>query len=91
MWLEVVDVQKAVRGEVDGSIALVECLLLAIVEADAILQTDHFLVVEEERPDGRVAGIDLLEAVHDPRTCFVRARSVASAALLCSRAALEML
>lgn len=39
-------------------------LLFAVVQPDAVLQADYLFIVEEECADGRVAGIDLLEALH---------------------------
>lgn len=39
-------------SEVDGAIVLMQRLLLAIVETDAVLQADDLFIVKEEGTDG---------------------------------------
>lgn len=64
MWFEIVDVEKTMRGEIDSAVVLMEGLFLAVVQPDAVLQADYLFIVKKEGANGRVAGIDLLEAIH---------------------------
>lgn len=52
MWFQIVDIEKAMRCEVYSTIVLVQCLFLAVVESDAILQADYLFIGEEKSADG---------------------------------------
>ena len=47
MWLEVINVEKTMGGEIDSSVVLMKGLLLAVVQANGVLQADYLFIVKE--------------------------------------------